>query len=142
MNLTTPWAAVKFYAGYLLDGGVDVRIPCIMPTEDFLQSAPSFKPYMGDVALGEKAALALRITLAMQQATEEQAVTIAEIRLLLKGARLQVVHIRRSDHAEAIRKATGRIIPVKATRGFQEQTHKALEIAWRLQRYFEDREVI
>ena len=142
MKTISPWAAVKFYAGYLMDGGGDVRIPCIMPGEDFLQSAPSMKPYMGDIAMGEKAALALRITLAIKEASDLHVLTTAEVRAMVYGATLQVRHNRRSERAEAMRKATGEIKKVMATKAFKADTSRAAKLCGRLEPYFREREVI
>lgn len=142
MKTETPWAAMKFYVGFLLDGGQQARIPCVMPSGDWLPRAPSFRIFTADEAIGEPAALVKRIDLSIVEAVDKQTLTVAQVRALVYGASLQVRHNRRAEHAETIRKATGRVVPVMATRTFQERTRKASGLAKRLEPYFKERKVI
>ena len=95
-RLHSPWAAVCWLAGYLLDGGIDIRLPSILPSPTYSAEKPGIAaPFVGDEIAGEPAAMALRISLAMREAIGTGWVSDDGLRDILDGALLEVKRERR-----------------------------------------------
>jgi len=100
-TFTSAWHAMKFFAEYELNNGVDISIPCLMPDPGYA-GAVSYRKPINDEIIGEPAVIYLHIKRSLETIVQNRLLSATDVQAGLDFARCQV----RADESGTARSMT------------------------------------